>query len=71
MPEAMTACAMRKVRKTAAFGATSVPSVAIRNRISDPISTFLRPKRSEIGPMTICRTADSARYSATESCISA
>ncbi len=43
MPEAMTACPMRKIRKTVAFGANSVPSVARRNRINDPISTLRRP----------------------------
>jgi hypothetical protein len=52
---------MRKIRNQVAVGARRVPMVARRKRTSDPSSTLRRPKRSEIGPMTICSAAESAR----------
>lgn len=61
MPAAITACAMRKTRKTSAEGASSVPTVAARNRPSDHRITFRRPNLSEIGPTATCRRALSPR----------
>ena len=69
-PAIMTACIMRKAKKTTTFGAIRQPNVA---RMNNPIAhnmTGLRPNRSEIGPMKICRMAFMPRYSATDNCIS-
>ena len=60
---------MRQSKNTAAVAASRVPSVAARNTSSDQTMTGRRPKRSDSGPMTICSTAFSPRYSDTDSCI--
>ena len=61
MPAVTTAWAMRQAKNTEALGASNVPMVARRKMANAPSTTGLRPKRSLIGPMTTCNTADRAR----------